>query len=151
MALQKHMENTSSYLSKELVQVEEKIQEAKAILKKELSLTISQSQEEPFYGQEQNLIEKEIREVEEEEEDEQDDNGEDQTEGDDIDDVDENMQSEYGKSQQALYIGSEESDVATVVLGQEELRAKYKNKYEEFNSSETVKSNQTITNRPKSQ
>lgn len=65
LALQRHMENTSNYLVKEVDTVELKIEEAKQMLMRELNLNILDFSCETA---ENRMIEKEIREVEEDEE-----------------------------------------------------------------------------------
>ncbi|CDW82019.1 UNKNOWN [Stylonychia lemnae] len=97
LALQRHMDNTSSYLQKEVVSVDSKIEQAKGILFKELSIDLSEQAE--VSANATHHIEKEIQEVEEEQYEDEDDlimqqqqqmlqNQEDRDEDDDIDDLD---------------------------------------------------------------
>lgn len=69
LALQRHMENTSNYLKKEVQSIEQKIEEAKLLLLQELQLNLyldDDYQNGINQASEKRLIEKEIREVEEE-------------------------------------------------------------------------------------
>eukprot|EP00347_Sterkiella_histriomuscorum_P013580 403364170 len=69
LALQRHMDNTSTYLQKQVVSVDSKIDSAKQILFKELGITLK----EDANKRPNSALEKEIREVVEEEYDEDED------------------------------------------------------------------------------
>ena len=74
VALHRHMENTSTYLKKEVQSVEAKIEDAKMLLMKELQLNLyldDDYQNGVNTASEKRLIEKEIREVEEEDQEDE--------------------------------------------------------------------------------
>ena len=106
------MENTSNYLQKEVDQVEQKIEDAKQMLMRELNLNIQDYAGDSI---ENRLIEKEIREVEEDEElDEEEEEGDMQyrsgkLEEDQIEEVD-----EEGETQQELEQQDEPEDYSNI-------------------------------------
>lgn len=73
-ALKRHMENTSAYLKKEVKAVEVKIDEAKAIMLKNVGVNIDEDETLVDMEEAKHMADREIREDEaEEEEDEEDD------------------------------------------------------------------------------
>lgn len=73
-ALKRHMENTSAYLKKEVKAVEVKIDEAKAIMLKNVGVNIDEDESLVDMEEAKHMADREIREDEaEEEEDDEDD------------------------------------------------------------------------------
>jgi hypothetical protein len=74
-ALKRHMENTSAYLKKEVKAVEVKIDEAKAIMLKNVGVNIDEDESLVDMEEAKHMADREIREdeAEEEEDDEEDD------------------------------------------------------------------------------
>lgn len=72
-ALKRHMENTSAYLKKEVKAVEIKIDEAKAIMLKNVGVNIDEDETLVDMEQVKHLADREIREDEDEEEDDEED------------------------------------------------------------------------------
>ena len=73
-ALKRHMENTSAYLKKEVKAVEVKIDEAKAIMLKNVGVNIDEEETLVDMEEAKHIADREIREDEaEEEEDDEDD------------------------------------------------------------------------------
>ena len=71
IALQRHMDNTSNYLQKEVQSVEQKINEAKHLILSELGLNLYYLDSNESHATEKLQVEQELREVEEEEDSEE--------------------------------------------------------------------------------